>query len=83
MEAKTHPKASFPPHFFAVQIIGVLLLSLGVITFVARGRPSVFDAIPWLSMPWVSWVIFCLGGLVVISNGVRLVRHARRNAPRQ
>jgi hypothetical protein len=78
MEPKKRMKASLPPHYLAVQTVGVFALALGVLILFSNLRPVVTGIAPWLGIPWIAWTVFGLGVFIIFINGARLIAHTRR-----
>ena len=69
---------SLPPHFIAVQSVGVLALALGLITLFTNFRPVLLGIAPWLGIAWVPWAMCGVGLFAIFVNGARVIAHAQR-----
>jgi len=78
MQMQKRKRLLLPKNYVVTQIIGALLLGIGVLTLFSNLRPAIISAAPLLASPLVGWFVTIAGFAIVFANGMRLVSYAKK-----
>jgi len=70
---------NLPKFFIPIQVLGVALVGVGLFALHSNLGKSIVNAAPALADTFTDWVLVGLGAFVLICNGLRLARRAKKH----
>ena len=74
----TRRRVPLPPLYIPVQLVGAAFGLLALYLFRANGPSPLTMEFPVLGEPWVPWGSAVACGVIVLANGWRLIKTARK-----